>query len=50
MTVPEIRAAINFGKDAIKEYRDRGQIPPAWIFDRIFELYEMLAEALSIGE
>lgn len=50
MTAVEIRAAINFGMDAIREYKERGEEAPAWVYERVIELYEKLVEAISIGE
>ena len=50
MTAVEIRAAINFGKEIIEEYKKLGKEVPAFVYERQIELYEKLAEALSIGE
>ena len=50
MTIVEIRAAINFGKEAIEGYKAEGKEVPSFVYDRMFELYEELAQKLSDGE
>lgn len=49
MTIIEIRSAINFGKEAIEKYKKSGEEVPESVYERMMELYEQLAEALSIG-
>lgn len=44
MTEMEIRAAIKFGREAIEEYKKNGEQVPAFLYDRIIELYEKLTE------
>lgn len=44
MTIAELRSAINFGKDAVAEYKARNEEVPSFIYDRIIELQEELIE------
>ena len=51
MTVAEIKAAINFGKDTIEAYKkNRNGVVPVFVYDRMIELYEELANKLENGE
>ena len=47
MTVVEIKAAINFGKEIISEYKELGREVPSFVYERQIELYEELEKALS---
>lgn len=47
--ITEIRAAIAFGKEYIEWCKEKGEKPADFAYDRLLELYEELAEALSIG-
>ena len=47
--VEKIRAALRFGNDLIEAMKADGRQVPALVFERQIELYEELAEALSIG-
>lgn len=44
LTKEEITAAINFGKDMVETYKENGETVPAFVYDRIIELYNMLVE------
>ena len=46
-TIGEIRAAIDFGKKVIEDYKTRGEEVPGWVYERMMQLYEELAENLS---
>lgn len=50
MKANELRAAINFGKEIIEEYKASGEQIPRWVTERMLDLYEELVEAISIGE
>lgn len=47
MTAEEIKSAIEFGKDAVAEYKKRNEEIPGFIYDRIIELQDALIEMLS---
>ena len=45
MTKAEIISAIGFGKDMVETYKENGEAVPAFVYDRIIELYDMLIKA-----
>lgn len=50
MTVEEIKAAINFGKEIINEYKKLGREVPSFVYERQIELCEELTNKLENGE
>ena len=44
LTKEEIIGAIKFGKDMAETYKENGETVPAFVYDRIIELYDMLVE------
>ena len=42
MTKEEIKAAIDYGKATIKQYKAKGEEVPVWVYERMMELYEEL--------
>ena len=48
MTIEELKAAYEFGKDAIKEYKERNEKVPEFIYDRMLELSDQLVDSLMI--
>lgn len=46
MTVEELRSAINFGKDAVAEYKARNEEVPNFIYDKIIKLQDELIKKL----
>ena len=49
MTTAELRVAINFGKNTIAEFESHKEPVPPFLYKRLIELYEQLAENLSLG-
>ena len=47
MSIEEIKGAINFGKDAVAEYKSRNEEIPGFVYDRIIELQEALIKKLQ---
>lgn len=46
MTVEELRDAINFGKEAVEDYKLRNEEVPNSIYDKIIELQDELIKKL----
>lgn len=46
MTVEELRNAINFGKEAVKDYKLRNEEVPNFIYNKIIELQDELIKKL----
>lgn len=42
MTKEEVKAAIDYGKATIKQYKADGEEVPTWVYERMIELYEEL--------
>ena len=42
MTKEELKAAYEYGKEAIKDYKATDQEVPVWVYERVIELADML--------
>ena len=49
MSTQEIRSAIEFGKQTIESYKAGRETVPAWVYERMIELYEQLVENEYLG-
>lgn len=47
MTVEELRSAINFGKEAVEDYKSRNEEVPNSIYNKIIELQNELIKKLE---
>lgn len=46
MTTEEIKAAIDYGKATIKQYKAEGEEVPEWVYERMMRLYDELVKNL----